>query len=88
MFLLVINTYYTGKLINVGYLKQVKDILPSFILSLVMFVAINLTNTLTENLVYQILIGGTIGILIYIGVSYLMKFPELDEVKYLLSRNK
>lgn len=88
MFLLVINTYYTGKIINVGYVKQVKDMLPSLILSLVMYGAINLTNLLTENLVLQIIIGGATGTIIYVGVSYLMKFPELDEVKYLLSRNK
>ena len=88
MFLLVINTYYTGKLINVGYLKQVKDMLPSFILSLIMFGAINLTNILIENMILQIIVGGVTGTVIYIGVSYLMKFPELEEVKYLLSKNK
>lgn len=88
MFLLVINTYYTGKLINVGYLKQVKDMLPSFILSLIMFGAINLTNILIENMILQIIVGGVTGTVIYIGVSYLMKFPELEEVKYLLSKKK
>ena len=88
MFALILNTYYTGKLINVGYFRQIKDILPSLILSLIMFGAILLTNTLTDNLLAQILIGGIVGASIYIGGSVLMKLPELEEVKYLLSRNK
>lgn len=88
MFALVMNTYYTGKLINVGYFRQIKDIMPSFILSLTMFGVILFTNTLTENMIAQILIGGTVGVIIYLGGSYLMKFPELEETKYLLSRKK
>lgn len=32
MIVLFINTYYTGKLINVGYLKQICDIAPTLIL--------------------------------------------------------
>ena len=88
MFALVVNTYYTGKLIKVGYFRQIKDIMPSLLLSLVMFGAILLTNTLTNNMTGQILIGGTIGVAIYFGGSYLMKFPELEEAKYLLSKKR
>lgn len=88
MFALFINTYYTGKLIKVGYFRQIKDLMPSLILSLVMFGAILFTNTLAENMIAQILIGGITGTIIYLGGSYLMKFPELEEAKYLLSRKK
>jgi len=88
MFALIVNTYYTGKLINVGYFRQIKDMMPSLILSLIVFSCILLTNRLTENLIVQILIGILIGIIIYIGGSYLMHFPELEETKYLLSKRK
>ena len=88
MFALVVNTYYTGKLINVGYFRQMKDLMPSLILSLVMFGVILFTNTLTDNMIAQILIGGTVGAIIYLGGSYLMKFPELEDVKYLLSKKR
>lgn len=88
MFALIVNTYYTGKLINVGYIRQMKDLMPSLILSLAMFGAILFTNTLTDNMIAQILIGGTIGTIIYLGGSYILKFPELEETKYLLSRKK
>lgn len=88
MFVLVLNTYYTGKLIHVGYFHQMKDIMPSLILSLIMYGTILLTKTLTDNLIMQIIIGVIVGASIYIGGSYLMRFPELDEAKYLLSRKK
>lgn len=88
MFALFVNTYYTGKLINIGYLKQIKDLLPSLSLSLLMFGAILFTNTLTNNMIIQIIIGGIIGAIIYLGGSILMRFPELKEAKYLLSRKK
>ena len=88
MFVLVLNTYYTGKLIHVGYFRQIKDIMPSLILSLVMFGTILFTNTLSDNMITQVLIGGTVGFGVYLGGSFLFKFPELEEVKYLLSRKK
>lgn len=88
IFALVINTYYTGKLINVGLFRQIKDFLPSLILSLVMFGAIQLTNILIGKMILQIIIGSLVGGIIYIGLSTYMKFPELEEVKYLLSKKK
>lgn len=88
IFALVINTYYTGKLINVGLFRQIIDILPSLILSLITFGTILFTNTLTDNMICQIIIGVMAGGIIYIGISTFMKFPELEEVKYLLSKKK
>lgn len=88
MFVLSLNTYYTGKLIHVGYFRQIKDIMPSLILSLVVFGCVLMAITLTANLIVQIVIGGVIGSTVYLGGSYLMKFPELEEAKYLLSRKK
>lgn len=88
MFALIVNTYYTGKLIDVGYFRQVKDIMPSLLLSLIVFGTILFSNTLFENMILQILVGGLVGTAIYIGISYLINFPELNEVKYLLSRKK
>lgn len=88
MFALVVNTYYTGKLINVNYFKQVKDILPSLLLSLIMLGIVWGTISLIENLILQIIIGGIVGISFYFGTSYLLKFDEFQEVRYLLSRSK
>ena len=88
MFALIANTYYTGKLIHVGYVRQVRDIMPSLILSLVVFGCILFTNSLIDNLLLQIVIGCIVGTSIYLGGSYLLRFPEFEEAKYLLSKKK
>lgn len=83
---LVINTYYTGKLINVGYFKQMRDLLPIVLLGLVMFAMIHLSNYLIPNMLLQIICGGILGAIVYIGGAILFKFSELDDVKYMLKR--
>ena len=83
---LVINTYYTGKLINVGYFKQMRDLLPIVLLGLVMFAMIHLSNYLISNMLLQIICGGILGAIVYIGGAILFKFSELDDVKYMLKR--
>ena len=47
-----------------------------------------LTNMITDNMILQMIIGCSAGITIYLGGSYIMKFPELEDVKYLLSKKK
>lgn len=83
---LVVNTYYTGKLINVGYLKQMRDLFPTLFLSLVLFGVILALNQFISNYLLQILVGGTVGSLVYLGGAYLFKFDELNDVKYMLKR--
>lgn len=83
---LVINTYYTGKLINVGYFKQMGDLLPIFTLSMVMFGIILISNHFIDNMYFQILIGGILGGAVYLGGAFLFKFKELDDVKYMFKR--
>lgn len=83
---LVINTYYTGKLIQVGFIKQMKDLLPVFFLSLFMFSVILLVNIFIDNLYYQILVGCLLGALIYLGGAWSFHFAELSDVKYILKR--
>lgn len=83
---LVINTYYTGKLIDVGFLTQMKDLTPILLLSAVMYLAIYCTNSFIENMVLQIIIGGIVGAFIYLGGAFLFRFEELNDVKYMLKR--
>ena len=85
MISLIINTYYTGKLIEVGYWRQMKDLLPTLALSLFLFGIIHLTNHFISNLYLQILCGGLIGGIIYLGGALLFKFKELNDIKYITS---
>ena len=86
MLSLVINTYYTGKLIHVGYFAQMKDLLPIFILAFVMFGAIHLCNHFILDMWLQLVCGGLLGAIVYLGGAILFRFSELEDVKYMLKR--
>lgn len=86
MIALVINTYYTGKLIQVGYWRQMKDLLPILLLSFLLFGTIHLTTHFIFNPYLQIICGGIAGGIVYLGGAILFKFKELNDVKYMLKR--
>lgn len=88
MISLIINTYYTGKLIKVGYFVQMGDLLPIFALGMTMFGAVHLANYLISDMLLQIVGGMLVGGVVYLGGAYIFRFNELDEVKYMLNRKK
>ncbi len=85
---LFINTYYTGKLIQVGYWVQMKDLLPIFANSVVMLgVCLLVQMPLAGvhhalSLFLAVLVGGAY----YVGSSFLFHSAELKELLGLLSR--
>lgn len=83
---LVINTYYTGKLIKVGFLKQIRDLLPTIALSLTMFTAIWTMNRFLESNNLQLIIGVIAGVIIYFLGSYFFRFTELNFLFSLIKR--
>ena len=85
---LIINTYYTGKLINVGYFRQMGDLMPIVGLGLVMFGVVLLMTHAIPNMFAQIIVGGAVGAVVYLGGAMLFKFSELEDVKYMLKRSK
>ena len=87
LIVLALNTFYTGKLINVGYFKQMRDIFPIFILSFVMFLSILFVISLISNLWIQLLAGFVVGVVVYLGGTLIFKFDEINDVKYMLQRN-
>lgn len=86
MIALFLNTYYTGKLLGLGYAKQIKDLAPSLLLSLVMMLLVVLAISIIDKLILKLVVGGILGFLFYFGMAYFLKFSELSEVKYLLNR--
>ena len=87
MIALVINTYYTGKLINVGFIRQMRDLMPTFLLSVSMGAVVYFTiNIISFHPIVQLSIGIIIGILYYILLALLFKFAEFKELIQLLKR--
>lgn len=82
---LFINTFYTGKLIDIGYLKQMCDLLPIFINSLLMGGVVFITIQFIMNDVFKLMVGGLIGGLYYLLSSYIFTRDEVVELKILLN---
>ena len=84
---LYINTYYTGKLIQVGFLLQLKDLLPSFLYSFSMGALVYASTLLIPSMWIQLFVGVFIGIAYYLSISALFQSSELAYVKMLLRDN-
>lgn len=80
MISLVINTYYTGKLINVGYIKQMGDLLPIFGVSFAMWVIVRFSLLLSSNLYAQLIIGIFIGLIVYLIEAKILLKSEWEEI--------
>ncbi len=84
---LAINTYYTGRLINVGFFMQMRDLTPTLLLSLLTGALIYAFTRLVHLPQAALL---TIGILaaaaIYLTVARLTRMPELREALDIIHR--
>lgn len=78
---LVINTHYTGKLLDLGFFTQMKDLLPSLLLSLVMFAGCKLLSTILGNGILSLSVSIAAGAVIYLGGAMLFRFTEFKELK-------
>lgn len=83
---LIINTYYTRKLINVGAIKQIRDLMPTLLLSLSMWVIVYYSISFISGTIYKLLVGILIGIIYYSTLAFLFRFPEVDEIKSIIRR--
>lgn len=75
---LAVNTYYTGKLIHVGFIKQMGDLTPILMLSLFNGAVVLGISCLINNTALQVIIGLITGVVIYTTTAYILKFKELD----------
>lgn len=82
LFALIVNTYYTGVLIQMGFFAQMRDLFPTFLTSMLMFLVCYSVRFLIGNIMMQLLVGIVIGILFYVGMTFGLKFKE---IKYLHS---
>ena len=83
---LVINTYYTGKLINVGLSRQMMDMTPTLLNSLAMGAAIYFLTMPIEGNVLKLIVGIPAGIILYLTVAWFFRLPELQEAIDIIHR--
>lgn len=78
-----VNAYPNKKLLNYGFIEQMKDFVPSFLLSLAMGGAVFFGGDfLTENLNFSpillLIVSVVVGLLLYLGLAKLLHFECLD----------
>lgn len=84
---LLINTHYTGKIIKVGFLTQIKDLFPSLIFSVFMgFCVLLISFTIPHNF-FKLLIGFFAGTIIYLVISKLFNSKDLKEIYSFVPNN-
>ena len=81
---LFLNTYYTRKLIDYNFFQQIKDLLPTLLLSLVMFGGVFAITFFLESYIVQVIAGVLIGFVIFGIGSVSFRFPEIQDLKYML----
>lgn len=83
---LFINTYYTGKLINVGYLTQMKDLLPILFISLLMGACAYASTWLFSTEWIKLFMAVVIGGIMYLILSIFFAKDEYIEVMNVIKK--
>lgn len=83
---LAINTYYTGKLIHVGFFRQMMDMAPTLLASFAMGAIIYFAVKPFDNDILKLAIGIPLGILVYLGIAKVFRMPELQEAVDIIHR--
>lgn len=80
-FIAIFINMYPGKK-HIGYLirHQVWDVLPKFLLSGVMFLAVYFMSYLALPLILKLLVQMLVGVVLYIGIAKIIRMKELDEL--------
>lgn len=83
-----LNTYYTNKLIGYGFVKQMKDLFPFLIQSLLMGALVSFVVSIMTSPWLQLLVGIIVGMLYYLISSYIFKLQELRDLIEIIKRKK
>lgn len=86
IFALVANTYYNGRMMGLGFFKQIRDVLPIFLNALVMGGVVFFIIEYIPFEWLKLLIGIISGAIVYMIGAYLFTKRELQEVTDVLRR--
>lgn len=83
---LAINTYYTGKFLKMTYWRQMREVLPIYILSGAMAGCAFFASLVVQSVWLQIAVGVIVGGGIYILGAVIFNFHSTEEVAHLWNR--
>ena len=82
------NTYYTKKILNYGFVTQVKEIAPTFLLSFSMMILALLISYFISTPWPSLLISMIVCSVYYLALSYLFKFSSLFEIREIIEARR
>ena len=68
--------YYSKKVISTGYMEQIKNIFPLFLLSLGMGMSAYIAQSMIKGSLPQLIIGGLVALFSYLLLGFLFKVRE------------
>ena len=85
---LFINTYYTKKLIGVGFFMQIYDIMPTLILSISMWCVVSVVDSFITSIYGQLIFGLLLALAIFIVSVRVFDFKELSYLNNYIRHRK
>lgn len=83
---LIINTHYTGKLLGLGFFKQMSDLIPGILYSFSTFILVFFTVNLIRNPLTAFICGTTIGLVYFFFITIITRSRDLRDVQSLITR--
>lgn len=83
---LAINTHYTGKLIHVGFFRQMLDMTPTLLASFAMGAIIYFAIIPFDNDIIKLAVGIPLGMIFYLLIAKVFHMPELKEAIDIIHR--
>lgn len=83
---LIINTHYTGKLLGLGFFKQMSDLIPGILYSFSTFILVFFTVNLIRNPLVAFICGTTIGLVYFFFITIITRSRDLRDVQSLITR--
>ena len=83
-----VNSYPNKKLIEYSYVEQMKDILPSAFVSVVMLVGVLLAGRLELPVIVVLAVQVIVGVMLYAGLSMLLRLEPFKMLMQMLKDRK
>ena len=84
----VVNAFPNKKLIDYSYFEQMKDILPSFVASILMLICVLLVGEIGFNPMSTLMLQMLVGVIVYMGISVVLKMSPFMQLLDILKRKK
>lgn len=83
---LFVSTYYSNKILEVKSSTIIKEILPALTISIIMYLCIHCTQYIVNTNWLKLLLGGGLGLIIYLFVSFAINTRDLKEMIQIFKR--